>query len=785
VGGWDHTVRGVPGAGRLVAPLRRALDTHGALSACTCLFALACAWAVLHAAGAPVPRVVAWALLPASNVACGLATWRAAGAPGVPPAGRRFWRHMTLAQAFVGVATPMVTAVTFVPFRRHPPVLAEIGVPLLFAGTAIGVFALLRLPVGRRTRGEWVRLTLDGATVVASAAVFLWHFGLRRLVESDGEVAAFLGMLVISVVALLGLVTVVKVLVVGGGPVADGSMWLLASALLIGSVAAAASPLTREPRWAGLLPLSIMSNTVLICWAAYWQRRAPAGPGAPARPRLRPYRFLPYLGVGATSALLTGVSFGHDGSDIRAVAGGSVVVTAIAVARHLFVLRDNDRLLATVREHERRMRHQASHDGLTGLANRARFGELLRGAIAGSGDPAAVAVALVDLDDFKEVNDTLGHLAGDGVLTAVADRLRAAVRAGDVVARLGGDEFAVLLRDAPGEAADRAARRMLALLARPVAAAGHERVVHASIGLAHAAAGDDHDAVLRKADMAMYAAKDRGKDGWAAYAPELSARLQVHAELHGDLTAAIGTDRLSLRYQPIVRLDTGAVVGVEALARFDHPTRGAVAPAEFIPAAEQSGLIVPLGRWVLRAACAQAAAWIRRYGPEAPSFVAVNVAGRQLRDPGFVDDVRAALLSSGLPAGRLLVEVTEAAAGPQAAMASLRALRELGVRVALDDFGTAASSLALLLNCPVTAVKLDRGVVAEVATAGRHAATAAAIGHVARSFGLDALAEGVETADQVRALRAHGYELGQGFLYAGPLAADQLERLLPAPTSSA
>ncbi|GAA3257646.1 putative bifunctional diguanylate cyclase/phosphodiesterase [Dactylosporangium siamense] len=759
-------------------------DTRPLLRICLAIFGLGCLWTACFAAGLPVPRVLMWLTVPATSVVAGLTALRVANAAGMHPAARRFWLHITVVEVLVALGASLMTAATFAGLTDRPLPFIGAAVPLLSIGLLLVMWALLRLPVGHRSRSEWLRLTLDGATVTAGAALFLWHLALRPLVATHADVGKFLGMLLIAILCLLALVAVMKVVLVGSGPVSAGSLRLLALTILIGCLASAAAPITNQPRWLGLQPISIIVNMLVVCAAAHVQRRSPDDPPdgpSSTRPRRR-YSFLPYVGVGATSLLLAveGIraGTGHQ-SDIAAVACGAIVITGMVVARQFVALRDNAQLLDSVRRHEQQLEHQATHDVLTGLANRAAFSGVVDTTLDELAEPGGIAVVLIDLDDFKEVNDTLGHAVGDEVLIAVAARLRTAVRGDDVVARLGGDEFAVLLRHAPDDAAGRAAERMLSLLQQPVVAAGHQLLVHASIGVAHARPGDDLGAVLRNADIAMYAAKDRGKDGYVGYTPDLAARIQTHAELAADLRDALDTDRLFLRYQPIVLLDTGAIFGAEALLRFQHPTRGLVPPSEFIPIAEQSGLIVPIGRWVLREACRQAADWIRRHGTDALQSITVNVAGRQLRDPSFVDDVADALATAGLPPERLLIEVTETAVlndGP--AITALHELRRLNVRIALDDFGTAASSLGLLLTCPVTTLKLDRSFVEQITTVSRQAAVAQAVAHIAKTLDLQAVAEGIETAEQAELLRRQGYQLGQGYLYARPLAPEQLEPLL-------
>jgi EAL domain-containing protein (putative c-di-GMP-specific phosphodiesterase class I) len=268
----------------------------------------------------------------------------------------------------------------------------------------------------------------------------------------------------------------------------------------------------------------------------------------------------------------------------------------------------------------------------------------------------------------------------------------------------------------------------------------------------------------------MYAAKDRGDGGHCVYVPGMTTRIVAHAELGARLRDAIDAGELYLEYQPIVRLDDGRTVGSEALVRWRHPERGPIPPGDFIPAAEKTGLIVPLGRWVMREACAQQARWLAELGAAAPGYVSVNVAGRQLTDPGFTADVLAALGDAGLDARHLTVEVTETAVVDAAAIAALQALREAAVRIALDDFGTAASSLGLLLTCPVTTLKLDRSFVDEITTVGRQEAVATAVIRMAQALDLDTVAEGIETEDQARMLHHLGYRHGQGYLYARPLA---------------
>src|SRR6266705_3922135 len=438
------------------------------------------------------------------------------------------------------------------------------------------------------------------------------------------------------------------------------------------------------------------------------------------------------------------------------------------------------------RQFQDRLGHQASHDELTQLANRSLFGERIRRGLATAGARRLVVV-LVDLDDFKTVNDSLGHVVGDALLAGVAERLRRCARPGDTAARLGGDEFAVLLEGADARAGVDIAERILAAFAAPVVADGHELLVQASIGVAGGQAGDGAGELLRNADIALYVAKERGKGGYACYAEGMAARIHEQARLGAELRQALdGVQRdggvarqLFPLYQPIVTLPAGRITGVEALARWLHPVRGVVPPAEFIPVAERTGLIVPLGRWMLREACRQAAAWRRTHGERAPATMSVNVSARQLKERGFVGEVTDALRDARLEPHRLVIEVTESTViESESILETLRALRDLGVRLALDDFGTGQSSLALLRTCPVDVIKVDKSFVDSVTGTPHQAAIAAAVIQIAQALAVDAVAEGVETQAQAERLHQLGYRLAQGFHFAEPLPAGHLTGLL-------
>jgi diguanylate cyclase (GGDEF)-like protein len=427
--------------------------------------------------------------------------------------------------------------------------------------------------------------------------------------------------------------------------------------------------------------------------------------------------------------------------------------------------------ISTRKHAESQLDHQAHHDALTGLPNRTYFAERLAAAL-GEG---AVGVLFVDLDEFKLINDSLGHSAGDRLLVAVAVRLRGALRSEDVVARLGGDEFAVLLPGLRDEAdAHAAAARITGCLRPPIMLNGQQRYVTASVGLRCGGADVTPEELLRDADAAMYRAKALGKARAEIFDPSMHVEVQRRLELESDLRHATARGELLLHYQPQVDLRTGRIAGVEALVRWEHPRLGLIPPLGFIPLAEQSGLIVHIGTWVLREACTQAIAW-----PELE--MSVNVSARQLADPGFPDLVAGVLAETGLPPRLLCLEVTETAviSDPTRARAGLVSLQTLGVRLAIDDFGVGQSSLGQLRTMlPVDTLKIDKSFVDALEETGQGRAIVDAVVQLTRSLGMRAVAEGVETSSQASALRGLDCALAQGYHFARPVEADEVSRLL-------
>ena len=435
---------------------------------------------------------------------------------------------------------------------------------------------------------------------------------------------------------------------------------------------------------------------------------------------------------------------------------------------------------------EMQLQHQAFHDSLTGLANRALFRDRVAHALARQArSHGAVSVLFSDLDDFKTVNDSLGHDAGDQLLVAVAERLRAVMRPEDTTARFGGDEFAILLEDTSEAGTRAAAERILEALRSPFEFQGRQVVMHASIGASLTSAADtEPDDLLRQADLAMYTAKTSGKGRFAFYEPRMHLAAVTRMELKADLEQAIANREFELHYQPIVDLRSGHVAGVEALLRWRHADRGLVLPTEFIPIAEETGLIVPLGSWVVRAACQQLADWTAAGRLSSPLLkrlsVWVNLSARQLQEPAFVETVSAALHASEIPPDRLTLEITESAlmADLDQSAATLHRLRALGVRLAIDDFGTGYSSLSYLERLPVEVLKIDRSFTAAIGHGRDVPVLVRSIVKLGQTLHMEVLAEGIETAEQLARLRAIDCRLGQGFYFAAARPADEVIELL-------
>jgi diguanylate cyclase (GGDEF)-like protein len=744
--------------------------------------ALGTAWCVAFVTVGTGIEAFAYVFVPIGGALAAASVHRMCHSVDLDPVARRFWRAVLVALALITIgygwlAVDMLTHAALAHTRSMPlPAAALVAI-----GFGIAIWAVARVPIVATGGVEWWRMLLDRTIGFLGCAAVLWYAGLAPMLSADEpwsrQATALVGL---GFIIAVGAAT--KVSYVAGGPVDRAAIRLIAASggVIAGAVAVLAVRFgyaAGVPVQAIVMPLAPVLVTLGV--AAQWRSNQRSSPGQ-RRDKARGGVLLPYLAVAAVDVPLIAVAFGAPLRwSGRVVVVAAVLVTALVAVRQLIAFRENAQLLQNTRVQEERLQYEVSHDGLTGLANRALFRDRLTATLATTG---RTSVLLVDLDDFKTVNDLLGHGVGDRLLVSVSQLLRDEVGDDGLPVRVGGDEFAVLLgADADPE---ELAGRLLSALNGPISE--HRLLVQASIGIAAAVPGATVDSVLRDADVAMYTAKQRGKASFVRYVDGMGEPVLAHMKLGGELRRALDNDEFRVVYQPILRLDDNRVMGVEALVRWHHPTRGVVCPAEFIPAAERTGLIVPLGRFVLRETCRQTARWLSEFGPDALQEAGPNVSARQLHDPDFVSDVTAALAESGLPCERLVLEVTESAVlrGQQVSR-TLFELDRMGVRLALDDFGTGESSLSLLRAFPAAIVKLDKSFVdgieiddGQPAAANARQAVARAVIQLANALGLDAIAEGVESAEQVAVLRELGYSLGQGYHLAQPMTAEGVSRLL-------
>ncbi|HEX8628349.1 MAG TPA: EAL domain-containing protein [Catenuloplanes sp.] len=717
------------------------------------------------------PLVVLWLPSPLSAAVVTVVYWRTFRTERLPLPTRRFWRHLSLAGALVGAGSLGQAYDALDDPLAGGPRTGPVMLTFHTCAIAVVMWSLYRLPLGVQTRGERVRVALDGGTVMLATAAFLWHFQTRpQLAAGADRATALVTSAIVAALALVAVFAVAKVVLSSFAFIDKSALRLLAWAILLGSVASLPQQYLADRPYLMCTQVSVPAVLFIATWAGERQRNAGQNRPEPAAGvGQRPFSALPYLAVAAVDALLM-VQLWSPGQDARVIGAVAVALTGLVVFRQITAFQDNRRLLG-------RLHHGATHDTLTRLPNRRLFNERLQQALGVPGH-RAVSVALIDLDDFKAVNDNLGHETGDVLLIEVAQRLTTCMRGTDTVSRLGGDEFVVILDGAEPAGAAATAERIISALAAPVVAQGHDLLIRASIGIAGGCTGDEPSDLLRHADIAMYAAKNLGGNRYLPYQPGMAGAVANHAQLGAELRQAIIMEEFFLLYQPIVTLEgVPRTTGAEALVRWTHPVFGTLPPSQFIPLAERNGLIVPLGRWIIRQACRQLAAWSAEHGAAAAGILNVNVSARELREPGFAGDVAATLAETGIAPERVVVEVTETTVLELGdSVVNLRALRDMGVRIALDDFGTGQSSLTLLQNCPVDQLKLDRSFTQAVVTT--HPTVAAAVLQMAHVLGLHVVAEGVETRQQAEQLRRIGYQSAQGCYFTQPVPAEQIgERL--------
>ncbi|WP_229070029.1 bifunctional diguanylate cyclase/phosphodiesterase [Actinoplanes sp. DH11] len=700
------------------------------------------------------PKLLVWVPAVAGVATAVLALHRAA----VRTAGvlRTFWRRVTVAMGFVLLAAISQTVdVGTTDYADMPPIGSR-TLLLYVVGTVLAISALLRLPAGGRNWRQLTTAVLDVAVVAVTAAIAASEYVGWFMNRFGVSTSAWWLNIAMMAIAVAGVMVVVKIMAARQSPVPRAALWWLAPIGIAGPLStvlmAALKPWPHLNGSAAVLPWVGLFGV----FAAHAQLRAGSRLPQMRRPSVhRRSTAIPLVATGLTSVLVT-VIYLDTGHLTPVQVAGTALLLLLVVARQAMALAENTTLLDTVE-------HHAMHDELTGLKSRRYF----TAAAAGATGPHTVA--LLDIRDFRSVNDGLGPETGDALLVAFGERISQLAGAEAVVARLGGDEFALLL---PGSVD--IAGRLLATGAEPLVAAGHEVLVDLAVGVS-----DGEEDLFRRAEMALREAAANPGPRAVRYDRSLECRLTRRATLAADLRRALTAGEFHLLYQPVVELPHGRIVAVESLVRWRTADGTVVSPADFIPVAEDTGLIVELGAWIIDTVCAQAAAWQLRHGPDALHSVAVNVSARQLLDPALPEIVAAALARHGVPASRLTVEITETAVfGGGRALATVHALSRLGVSIALDDFGTGHSSLGLLRTCPVDAIKVDKSFVDGLGGTPQQEAIAIAVNGIAETMGLHTVAEGVETAEQARRLHELGYRHAQGFYFARPLPAAEIDTLL-------
>jgi diguanylate cyclase len=710
------------------------------------------------------------------GVAATYAAWRASRRCSASPRLRSAWRLLGLAFcSYLGgdVAWGIYELVGQKPYPSAGDVLYLAFYPLMLAG-------VLRFPGAKRSRGERIRLLLDLAVVAIGGAAVVIYVVLGPVALQGGsnvlQAAFSIAYPVGDMVLLVGLATLLL-----GRPLPSSRLALrllavalvfyVTSDLVYGYITLHSTYQTGDP----VDLLSMVALMLLAIAAAAQQAPDAAEKAPPVEERQRPSR-VPYIAVAVGFGLLLfSQRHGSLFPGLTLTIAAVLLATLVSV-RQFLAQRD---LINT----QRQLSHQSLHDALTGLPNRMLALDRAQQMLARARrQQAPIAALFIDLDGFKHVNDTFGHAAGDELLRIVAERLLTVIRDADTAARLGGDEFVILLDGSTLDASpELVAERLLDVLRLPYNLGeelGRALSVTASIGIA-VGINATPDELLRDADLALYAAKAAGRNHYTLFESSMQSASADKLTLEMDLADALTDEQLFLLYQPTFDLRSESVIGVEALIRWHHPTRGIVSPEEFIPIAESSGLIIPIGRWVLQQACRQAAIWHDRGHQIGMS---VNVSAHQLDEDEFIEDVRDALKDTALDPATLTLEITETALmrDTTATAVRLELLKQLGVRIAIDDFGTGYSSLAYLRQFPADALKIDRSFIDGIATSEASAALIHTLVQLGKTLDIQTLAEGIEDQAQLETLQREHCDHGQGFLFSRPLDVDAVEQFLDA-----
>jgi diguanylate cyclase (GGDEF)-like protein len=720
-------------------------------------------WLVADPRGAAADHAFYLLYLVTSGIACGL-LWRAAFR-GVARA-RRPWRWAAVAYTVLVLPQPIAIVDAVLHGMIHPgTIIAVLSGRMLW--TPLILLAILTFPMKALTGRQRIRFVADIATVVGGGFVVSWYFQLGPALTQGVAIGPAAGLVVAYTLTDLVLIFGVFALLMRNGLTSvRGPLPVFLAGLvtfLVGDTIYAHVILGGPVTWTTPLSLTLNCANLIMAAAAAVHMAQPGAIIADSPDRAR--RGVAYLPYGALLAgygmLLTAAARQHGFYPWGGLVAGVSVMTAAVVLRQVTAMRENHGLV--MRDH------------LTGLANRVSVGAAMDAAVQRHDRTgSASAIMLIDLDGFKKVNDTRGHEVGDALLVTFAAVLERTVRGTDVPARVGGDEFVVVL-DRPGseQQALLVARRILEAAADPVVIDGVPTRIRASIGVAMTEAGADVATVRHRADMAMYAAKRRGRHDAEPWRPALHESAAEQDSVEADLAGAAAAGQLRVVYQPIVDLASTEITGLEALVRWEHPVHGMIFPDRFIPVAERTGAIERIGLWVLEQAATQVRQWQRQIGRRL--YVSVNLSPRQLENPELAAQVRSALAGSGLDPRDLILELTETALVHEAGTTGpLEALRALGARIAVDDFGTGYSSLRYLTRLPVDILKLDRCFVSELNGEPQGSAVAEAVLRLAQALNLDTVAEGIEGQAQADELTLLGYHSGQGYHYAKPMTPEAM-----------
>jgi diguanylate cyclase (GGDEF)-like protein len=691
---------------------------------------------------------------------------------------RSAWRLLALGSASYLVADIAQTFYELAGSKPYPSV-ADCFYLLLYP---LMLWGLLRFPVCRRELTEGARLMLDIAVVAIGGGVIVIYVVLGPTVVTSGpdplQTAFSIAYPVGDMILLVGLGSALLRRVAPSSSralqfMAVGLVVFMAGDLVYGYI-------TLHGTYMGGDPVDSLWMVSIALFAVAASAQAPPEPAVdsnvePQRPRAS---WAPFAAVTVVFGLLVFSQRSDTLLPNLTLVIASVLVAALVSVRQFLAQKD---LLRT----HGRLSYLSLHDALTGLPNRALVIDRAERMLARARRSEMPAAALyLDIDGFKHVNDSLGHAAGDELLRVVAARLSGVIREADTVGRLGGDEFVVLLENGTLDAGpELVAERICHVLGQPVELAGTERrtlSVTTSVGIALGQRGSA-DELLRDADLALYEAKGAGKNRSVTFESRMQTAAQDRLDLEFDLKEALERDQFFLLYQPTFDLESETITGVEALIRWRHPVRGIVPPDSFIPLAEETGLIVPIGHWVLRTACEQAAAWHRQ---GRSLGISINVSGRQLDDDGIVHDLADALAITGLDPGSLTLEITETTLMHDAESAAerLKQLKALGVRIAIDDFGTGYSSLAYLRQFPVDTLKIDRSFISAIAASPESKAIVHTLVQLGKTLGLKTLGEGIEDQAQLQHLQRENCDSGQGFLFARPLEPEAIDAMLEVST---